>query len=129
MSKYTEEIKSASADIKDAGSPIVFSTKPVKAFDMVTDRPATKQAGTHTAYAIENQIGLLQGSGNASAFQAGTLKERQTRRWMVEAKSLAGYRPEPGHFALWQGKRYTVTKATPLAPDGVPITWTVEGVL
>jgi hypothetical protein len=126
--KYRQEQRDAQAELKAAGSALVFTPKPVKKFSMATGHPETKQSGSYVAYGIEKQINILQGNDNANQKQGGV--QRKLRRWLVEALSLetAGYVPEPGHYIQTAaGVTYAIAKVTALAPDGAPILYTIEG--
>jgi hypothetical protein len=99
---YDETATDALADIAEAGAPVVFLADAWKG-------------------------GAIEIPGDPDVYQALSLITSNPVTLIVAAWDL-GVAPSFGVAFRWAGTVYTVKLATPVAPDGTPIIWTIIGV-
>lgn len=97
--------------ITKKGAPIVFLS------DAWNGGPISADT---TGYAVEIP-------GDPDTYFALGLVASNPATVLVAASDL-GVTPQPGTAFTWASKRYVVKTATPVAPDGVPILWTLIAV-
>lgn len=111
---YDEDAIDALAEIAAAGAPIIF---------LADDFRGGSIAADVTGSAFQDF------PGDPDVYQTLSLIEKNPVTLWVAASGL-GITPKPGVKFKWPaatGTKYTVRLATPLAPDGVPILWTIVG--
>lgn len=108
--KYASEAQDALDMITEFGAPVVFVADAWKGGTIAADV---------TGQAVEIE-------GDPDTLQTLNLIQRNPVTLIVAAQGL-GLTVTPGLSFRWADKPYTVQLATPLAPDGTPIVWTVVG--
>jgi hypothetical protein len=108
---YDETATDALADIAAAGAPVVFLAD-------------TWKGGTVAADVTGSAVEI---PGDPDVYQSLSLIASNPVTLIVAAKDL-GISPAFGVTFRWSGTVYTVKLATPVAPDGEAIIWTVVGV-
>jgi uroporphyrinogen-III decarboxylase len=108
---YDETSTDALADIAEAGAPVVFLADAWK-------------GGTIAADVTGSMVEI---PGDPDVYQSLGLIESNPVTGIVAAWNL-GITPSFGTQFRWAGTVYTTKLATPVAPDGTPIIWTIVGV-
>lgn len=107
---YDAERVSVLEDIRAAGAAVTFYADTARGGSLASDV---------TGYAIESP-------GDPDVYTALGIIIQNPVTLKVAALGL-GVTLSPGVQFSWGGVRYAIKRATPLAPDGDPIMWTIVG--
>lgn len=127
-SVYAQDRKDALAAIREAGAAVAFEYEVPGAYDDTTGREAAPTTQRASGFAVDVTAATRE-QGNADRIAqliAGGMALVDPIELLVAAEGLT-FAPQPTHRLTWAGKGYVVREAVPLAPDGIPITFTVVG--